>query len=231
MNCWLGFTREAVVSFDDGRLRWLRDWKRGLVSITLLLGEELRVGSWGFQCFGPVLLTIFESLKIGTEPAVVERGALYTSLFDALLSHINHVLVQALVDVGPQVQFLSNRVQHGIFLLVYGARTFLRNSWLCLLHVADCDVPLLLSQFFIAGMELELSKALCLLIDALLLNVGLVDGFGRRVPDFRHHRSFANRHAVLVDQLNQETALGVAHVRILLLDHVMDVFISDALIF
>ena len=73
-------------------------------------------------------------------------------------------------------------------------------------------------------MELELSKALCLLIDALLLNVGLVDGFGRRVPDFRHHRSFANRHAVLVDQLNQETTLGVAHVRILLLYHFVDIF-------
>ena len=80
-------------------------------------------------------------------------------------------------------------------------------------------------------MELELSKALCLLIDALLLNVGLVDGFGRRVPDFRHHRSFANRHAVLVDQLNQETALGVAHVRILLLDHCFGCIFFYALIF
>ena len=71
---------------------------------------------------------------------------------------------------------------------------------------------------------MEFSEALSLLIDALLLNVGLVDRFCRRVPYFGHHSGLADRHAVLIDQLDQETALGVAHVRILLLHHVVDIF-------
>ena len=73
-------------------------------------------------------------------------------------------------------------------------------------------------------MELELSEALGLLIDALLLDVSLVNRFRGRVPDFRHYRSLPDRHAALVDQLNQETTLSVAYVRILLLNHVLDVF-------
>ena len=73
-------------------------------------------------------------------------------------------------------------------------------------------------------MKLKLSKALGLLINALLLDVSLIYGLCRRVPDFRHNRSLADRHAILVDELNQEAALGVAHVRILLLYHVVDVF-------
>ena len=73
-------------------------------------------------------------------------------------------------------------------------------------------------------MDLELPEALGLLINALLLDVSLIYGFRRGVPYFRHYRSLADRHAILVDQLNQEMALGVAHVRILLLYHVVDIF-------
>ena len=92
-----------------------------------------------------------------------------------------------------------------------------------LLHIANSDKTLFLSQFLIVGVKLKLSEALGLLINALLLDVGLIDGFRGWVPDFRHQCSLTDCHAILVDQLNQETALGVAHVRILLLDHVVDV--------
>ena len=98
------------------------------------------------------------------------------------------------------------------------------NSCLRLLHITDSDITLLLSEFLIVGVDLELSEALGLLINALLLDVGLIDGFRGWVPDFRHQCSLTDCHAILVDQLNQETALGVANVRILLLDHVVDVF-------
>ena len=71
---------------------------------------------------------------------------------------------------------------------------------------------------------MKLSEALGLLINALLHDVCLIYGFRRGVPYFRLYCSLADRHAILVDQLNQETALGVAHVRILLLYHVVDIF-------
>ena len=100
----------------------------------------------------------------------------------------------------------------------------MRNSCLRLLHIAYSDEALFLSKFLIVGVKLKLSEALGLLIDALLLDVSLIYGFCRGVPDFRHNRSLADRHAILVDELNQEVALGVAHVRILLLNHVVDVF-------
>ena len=93
-----------------------------------------------------------------------------------------------------------------------------------MLHITDSDKTLLLCEFLIVGVDLEFSEALGLLINALLLDVGLIDGFRGWVPDFRHQCSLTDCHAILVDQLNQETALGVAHVRILLLDHGVNVF-------
>ena len=90
----------------------------GLVGVNLFFNGSI-------QGLGPVFLTIFKSPKIRTEPAVVKRCALNSSLFNSLLCHINHVLVQAFVDVRAQVKFLSNWVEHRIFLLVKGAGAFL----------------------------------------------------------------------------------------------------------
>ena len=90
--CGLLFTWETDLCVKDGCC-WLRGREGGLVGVILFL-------CGGIQRLSRVLLIFFKSLKIGTELAVAERGVLYSCLFNALQSHINHVLVQAFIDIG-----------------------------------------------------------------------------------------------------------------------------------
>ena len=55
----------------------------------------------------------------------------------------------------------------------------------------------------------KFSEPMLLLVDALLGNVDLVDGLGRRVVDLGGDGSLADAHSVFVDQLDEQASLLV----------------------
>lgn len=139
---------------------------------------------------------------VGHDHEVVKRQSLASGGLDALYSDIDFCLVQAFVDVFAEAQLFADRLQHRLasVLLPRGAVRSLGATG----RGGALGCPFLVAGEAGRG---KFSEPMLLLVDALLGNVDLVDGLGRRVVDLGGDGSLADAHPVLVDKLDEQASL------------------------
>ena len=177
-NLWDAFQRHGLCRFTARQ--GLAETRAGRGSQRHLVEEGLRRSRcsdnlpgrfWRLEFF--FLLVLYRLWRWKTSDLVVVEGqCLAASLFDSLLGHVDHVIVQAVVDVCREAELLPDRPQHSHLLAGWRAAI----CWgLTILVLAFClwrGVPW--SNF---------SEPMLTFIDALLTDVRFVDGLCSRVVD------------------------------------------------
>ena len=177
-NLWDAFQHHALCRFTARQ--GLAETRAGRGSQRHLVEEGLRRNRCSdnlpglfFRLEFFFLLVLYRLWSCKTcDLVVVEGQRLAASLFDSLLGHIDHFIVQAVVDVCREAELLPDRPQHSHLLV--GWRAAIR--WgLTILVLAFCICRVVPWSNF--------SEPMLTFVDALLTDVRFVDGLCSRVVD------------------------------------------------
>ena len=151
--------------------------------------------------------TLFQSFlldcPICSDLIMVEGKCLAVSLLDSLLCHVDHVVVQTVIDVVREAELLADRHQHGHLLR--------RCPSLASTSILSVIILVLAGKTLGVASGSNFSEPMLTFVNAFLCNVDLVDGLGGRVVDAGSDGRLANAEAILVDELHQKSALLVGH--------------------
>ena len=130
---------------------------------------------------------------------MVKWQCLPTGFLHSIQCHIDHLVVQALVNIDRETQLLADRPQYGLVGLRFAA------------SAARIIIGLLRVLSALAGTApwSNFSEPMLTFVNALLRDVNLVDGLSGRIVDIGADSGLADAQTFLVDEFDEEAALFI----------------------